>query len=125
MSVPGPSVLQGPFGQQALRTPTILKGWQSFSPGLRGTSYPGVVGQTSPTLKGLHRSGKTPVVVLPRFTQRGLGFAIPLYSQALLGSDRLRETLAFPSQILATLPLPLVLRPAAGCRKQNHRARRN
>src|SRR5439155_26576474 len=24
----------------------ILKGWESLSPGLRGTSYPGVVGQT-------------------------------------------------------------------------------
>src|SRR5437899_7958249 len=33
----------------------ILKGWKSLSPGLRGTSYPGMTGQTRPTLKGLHQ----------------------------------------------------------------------
>src|SRR5438067_6029458 len=54
--------------RKRLGTTTILKGWKSLSPGLRGTSYPGVVSQTCPTLKGLHRSGKTPVVVLPRCT---------------------------------------------------------
>ncbi len=50
----------------------ILKGWKSLSPGLRGTSYPARVGQASPTLKGLYRSRKTPVVVLPGCTPQKL-----------------------------------------------------
>ena len=37
----------------------ILKGWKSLSPGLRGTSYPGITGQTPPTLKEFHQCRKT------------------------------------------------------------------
>src|SRR6266478_4073541 len=42
-----------------MKTATILKGWKSFSPGLRGTSYPGKTGQTPATLKGLHLRHRT------------------------------------------------------------------
>ncbi len=39
-----------------LVTAAILKGWKSFSPGLRGTSYPGGLSiPRPPTLKGLHQ----------------------------------------------------------------------
>src|SRR6266446_2413313 len=37
----------------------ILKGWESFSPGLRGTSYPGLSVQTPTTLKGLRQGRET------------------------------------------------------------------
>ncbi len=40
---------------RGLAPSTILKGWKSLSPGLRGTSYPGVKHHTSTTLKGLHQ----------------------------------------------------------------------
>jgi len=45
---------QSPINQQAahLESTTILKGWESISPGLRGTSYPGsAITKTNFTLK--------------------------------------------------------------------------
>src|SRR5208282_3771548 len=57
-----------PYGELPIRAhlvgTTILKGWQSLSPGLRGTSYPG---NTHPkprfTLKGLYQRAPRPVVL--------------------------------------------------------------
>src|SRR6266576_1996197 len=48
------SIPFSPLGRPNLPTTSILKGWKSFSPGLRGTSYPGVKHRTPATLKGLH-----------------------------------------------------------------------
>ena len=45
---------------------TILKGWKSFSPGLRGTSYPGKLGQRPSTLKGLYQGREARLVVRPK-----------------------------------------------------------
>jgi hypothetical protein len=63
-------------GQAHLAGTAILKGWQSFSPGLRGTSYPGVTGQVPTTLKGLHLGGKARSVVSPRCAMNGLEYAL-------------------------------------------------
>ena len=49
------SIPFSPLGRPNLPTTSILKGWKSFSPGLRGTSYPGVKHRTPATLKGLHQ----------------------------------------------------------------------
>src|SRR6266404_3928811 len=48
------SIPFSPLGRPNLPTTAILKGWKSVSPGLRGTSYPGVKHSTAATLKGLH-----------------------------------------------------------------------
>src|SRR2546425_12606172 len=45
-------------------TTAILKGWESFSPGLRGTSSAGVKHRTPATLQGLHQP---PMAAVPQW----------------------------------------------------------
>src|SRR5258707_12926514 len=53
---------------------TILKGWESLSPGLLGTSYPGEKSRMSSTLKELHQHPLASLVALSRCTP-GWAFA--------------------------------------------------